>query len=357
MVPQNNIENSDTLFRLRSNRGSSMTPISSRFHDSVGILPSGPTISVIIPTYNRANLLPRVIKSVLSQTFKNIELIIVNDASTDTTDEVIKSFDDKRIVYIKHKENKGPFGAMNTGFDAVRGKYVISLMDDDEFLPGAFKTIIDKFDELSPKGIKVLWFDCIDAETGKYSGSGIRKEGYILYEDILCNKVAGDYFPAIDRLVIGNHRFDQTLWNMPSLFSLKLYRNNKVFYIPKALAKAYRNHKQDRISRPESSFAHIPSILLQEKIFLKEYGSEVKNLCSDFYGKKRASLGMYQILNNEKIEGRRNILESFSFHFSLAHGALFILSFMLTGNQLKYICLSFFNIKERIINLSGEFIK
>ena len=329
MTSQNNIENYDTL----------------------------PKISIIIPTYNRASLLPRVIKSVLNQTFENIELIIVNDGSTDTTDEVVGSFNDKRIVYIKHKENKGPSAAMNTGFDAVKGKYVISLMDDDEFLPGAFRTIIDKFAQLSPKGIKVLWFDSIDAETGNYSGDGIRKEGYVLYEDILCNKITGDYFPAIDKLVIGNHRFDQALWNMPSLFSLKLYRNNKVFYIPKVIVKSYRHHGQGRISRPESSFAHVPSIVLQEKIFLKEYGKEIKTLCRIFYGKKQASLGMYQILNNEKKEGRKNILESFAFHFSLAHGVIFILSFMLNSDQLKYTCLSFFNIKERIANFSGKFSK
>ena len=316
-----------------------------------------PKISIIIPTYNRASLLPRVVKSVLNQAFKNIELIIVNDASTDTTDEVVESFNDKRIVYIKHKENKGPSAAMNTGFDAVRGKYVISIMDDDEFLPGAFQTIVEKFYELSPKGIKVLWFDSIDAETGKYSGSGIRKEGYVSYEDILCNKITGDYFPAIDSLVIGNHRFDQTLWNMPSLFSLKLYRNNKVFYIPRVLAKSYRNHGQDRISKPESSFAHISSILLQEKTFLKEYGEEVKTLCPSFYGRKLASLGMYQMLNNGKKEGRKSILASFTYHFSLAHSFILILSFILNSNQLKYACLIFFKIQERITNLSGKFSK
>lgn len=307
-----------------------------------------PKISVILPTYNRASLLPRAIKSVLNQTFKDIELIIVNDASTDNTDEVVKSFNDERIVYIKHKENKRPFAAMNTGFDMMRGEYVIGLMDDDEFLPDALETISNKFDELSPKGNKILWFDCIDAETGKYSGSGTRKEGYIPYEDILCNKITGDYINAMDSSVVADTRFDETLWNMPSTLCLKWYRKNKVFYIPKVLVKAYRNHKQDRISRPESSFAHMSSIILQEKFFLKEYGEEAKNLCGNFYGQKRASLGMYQILNNEKKEGRKNILESFKFHFSSAHCFIFIFSFILNSNQLKYICLSFFKIREMV---------
>jgi len=66
-------------------------------------------VSVIIPTYNRANLLPRAIKSVLNQTFKDFELIIVDDGSTDNTEEVIKEFQrkDERIKYIKYDKNKG----------------------------------------------------------------------------------------------------------------------------------------------------------------------------------------------------------------------------------------------------------
>lgn len=69
---------------------------------------NNPKISIIIPTYNRAHLVGRAIQSVLSQTYQGFELIVVNDGSTDNTDEVIKEFQqkDNRIIYLKHKKIK-----------------------------------------------------------------------------------------------------------------------------------------------------------------------------------------------------------------------------------------------------------
>ena len=81
-----------------------------------------PIISVTIAAYKRAHLLPRAINSVLNQTYQNFELIIVDDCSPDNTKEVVKSFTDKRIIYHRHKKNKGYLAARNTGFDLVIGR-------------------------------------------------------------------------------------------------------------------------------------------------------------------------------------------------------------------------------------------
>ena len=86
------------------------------------------------------------------------------------------------------------------------------------------------------------------------------------------------------------------------------------------------------------------------KFFLQEYGEEIKKLCPECYGQRLASLGLYQILNNEKKEGRSNVLKSLKFRFSLNYCFLFILSFILKSNQLKYICLIFFKMKKIIEN-------
>ncbi len=95
-----------------------------------------PKISVIIPTYNRRHLLPFAIQSILDQTYTDFEIIVVDDASTDGTKEVLSRFKDKRIRYIRHGENRGISAARNTGIHASKGDFVAFLDDDDTHLPG-----------------------------------------------------------------------------------------------------------------------------------------------------------------------------------------------------------------------------
>jgi len=78
-----------------------------------------PAVSVVIPTYNRAHLVGRAIRSVLNQTYQDFEIIVVDDGSTDNTEEVVKSFNDPRIRYIRHEENRGGSAARNTGIRAL----------------------------------------------------------------------------------------------------------------------------------------------------------------------------------------------------------------------------------------------
>jgi len=94
-----------------------------------------PLISVVIPTHNRKDLLPRAIKSAQNQTYGNIEIIVVSDGSTDGTDEIMKEIEshDNRITYISYKPGKGGNYARNTGIKAAKGEYVAFLDDDDEW--------------------------------------------------------------------------------------------------------------------------------------------------------------------------------------------------------------------------------
>jgi GalNAc5-diNAcBac-PP-undecaprenol beta-1,3-glucosyltransferase len=91
-------------------------------------------VSVVIPTYNREALLRRAILSVQKQTHKNLEIIVVDDASEDRTADVINELDDNRIRYIKHNTCRGGSAARNTGIDFSLGEYITFLDDDDEWM-------------------------------------------------------------------------------------------------------------------------------------------------------------------------------------------------------------------------------
>ena len=93
-----------------------------------------PLVSIIMPTYNRAEWLPQSIGSVLAQDYQNWELIICDDGSVDDTGKVIKSFNDPRIQYY-HTENYGQSHAMNTALQYASGELVAFLDDDDQWLP------------------------------------------------------------------------------------------------------------------------------------------------------------------------------------------------------------------------------
>ncbi|GAA0455700.1 glycosyltransferase [Halococcus dombrowskii] len=92
-------------------------------------------VSVIIPTYNRSDLLPRAIDSVLKQTVDDFELIIVDDCSEDNTSEVVKRYNDKKIKFISHSKNQGGSAARNTGIKHADGDYIAFLDSDDEWMP------------------------------------------------------------------------------------------------------------------------------------------------------------------------------------------------------------------------------
>lgn len=94
-------------------------------------------VSVVIPTHNRSDLIARAIKSVQNQTYKDLEIIIVSDGSTDDTKSVVESLaqDDNRMRFIEYHPAKGGNVARNTGIEASNGEYIAFLDDDDEWLP------------------------------------------------------------------------------------------------------------------------------------------------------------------------------------------------------------------------------
>jgi GT2 family glycosyltransferase len=104
-----------------------------------------PRFSVVLNTYNRAAIVPVAIESVLAQTCDDLELVVVDDGSTDATRDVVTAYTDPRVRYV-HRENGGLARARNTGIDAARGDFVVFLDDDDLVVPHWLERLAERID-------------------------------------------------------------------------------------------------------------------------------------------------------------------------------------------------------------------
>lgn len=104
-----------------------------------------PSVSVVIPCFNRGHCIKACIESVLSQSFQDLEVIVVDDASTDDTRDRVASLDDPRIRYIAHESNRGGAAARNTGIKASQSEFLAFLDSDDRWAPDKLQKQLQLF--------------------------------------------------------------------------------------------------------------------------------------------------------------------------------------------------------------------
>ena len=221
-------------------------------------------VSVVIPTYSRPVFLKRCIRSVLDQTYKNIEIIVVDDNDPDTearreTEQVMQSFADiDNITYLKHPHNKNGSAARNTGWRHASGKYITFIDDDDAMAPTKIAKQVQCLEQLDPS-----WGAC-------YTGYRLFKE----HGDpqISSEKRSGDcYVAALMRtlFICGGSNlflrksvmdelngFDETfIRNQDLEFLVRVTENYKLAYVDEILLTIY----QEGV-RPDRSFAQLESI-------------------------------------------------------------------------------------------------
>ena len=137
-----------------------------------------PTVSFIVPCYNLAHLLPQCIKSILSQTYSDFEVLIMDDCSPDNTAEVARSFKDRRVRHVRNEPNLGHLRNYNKGINLARGRY-IWLISADDFLRRTY--VLERYVALLDRHPNVGYAFC--AGVGMRNGQETNVIQYSVYQD------------------------------------------------------------------------------------------------------------------------------------------------------------------------------
>ena len=293
--------------------------------------------------------MPRAINSVLNQTYQNFEIIVIDGGSTDNTTEVIEPFKhDSRFVFDRFAKNRGTSEARNKGFDLATGDYVALLDSDDELLPEALKVAADKFAQLSPEGVGVIWFDRIDYVTRRVSGESSGIDGFILYEDLLCRRVQGDFWLVIERKVLGELHFDERTFGYEGLLWLRLLARTKFYHVTTPLYIQHREHGSTITNDFSIYLKFKERLLFAQEVKLAEHGEAIKRCCPDIYGRELVTLGFAQIFNGKKVEGRKSLLKSLKFHVSLRTLILALSTCFFSSKQIILLYTKYLDIYTRL---------
>ncbi len=240
-----------------------------------------PKVSVVIPTYNRVDLLRPAIVSVLNQTFQDFEIIIVDDGCTDSTSDLVSAFNDARIKYIRHEINKGGSAARNTGILNSKCEFIAFLDDDDEWLPEKLDMQIKVIEESLPRvGGVYTSYIVVDRTDGTIIARKIPTKKGDLSTNLLVNNCIGATSSVLLRMRCFEEvgLFDEVL---PSFQDYDMWiRISKKFhfeYIKEILFK-YHIHKK-------KIWTDLDALERGIKIMLEKYGSSssFRKNCSDYY--------------------------------------------------------------------------
>ena len=272
---------------------------------------SNPLVSVITPTFNRADYLPFAVESVLSQSVSDFELIVIDDGSTDGTAELMERYlADSRIRYLK-QENQGQSVARNRGIAEARGQFICFLDSDNAWVSTKLENSLKAFEEHPEADIVYGDFITIDGEghehgvnrMARYSGRitpQLLRDNFVSMNTTMTRKRCFDEmggFDSADRLAE-----DYGLW-------LRFSTRYQFLYVPAVLG--YYRVMENQISSDKESRFRANEQLVQS--FLKAYPSavtrgEARRGLSYFFIRK----GRYEYSSGQRRQAFRSLLRSLS---------------------------------------------
>lgn len=235
-----------------------------------------PLVTVYIPTYNRVELLQRAVDSVLSQDYKNIELIVVDDNSKDGTHEYLTKMvkEDSRFKFFINEENSGACVSRNKAIFAATGEFITGLDDDDYFLPNHISGLINK--------CYLMADDCIALYSQAYmKGKNASKLIYgkrirsCTYDQLLTANWIGNQIFTRTMYLRQIKGFEESLpaWqDLECWYRLLKTYNKKAILVPNYSYVVDVSHPHERISSKK-----LTSILKAYEIFVKKHNLSYKD--------------------------------------------------------------------------------
>jgi O-antigen biosynthesis protein len=244
-------------------------------NDSAENSKSQPLVTVIIPTYNRADLVKGAIESVLAQSYSQWELLVVDDASTDETSTILQGMSDERIRYIRHSQNRGGSAARNTGLAQAKGAYIAFLDSDDEWLPTKLEKQVAHFEHL-PLNVGLVYTGALVVRDG-----GVQEEqrpvhrGSLFRQLLLDNVIVGSGSAVMIRSTVLENvpAFDEALPARQDLdFWVRVAQHYIIDFVDEVLLVIYASKQSDRIT------TNATKVLNGRVIFLRKFEQDMREL-------------------------------------------------------------------------------
>ncbi len=250
-----------------------------------------------MPVYNGEAFLREAIDSILSQELTGFELIVVNDGSTDKSEDIILSYKDPRIVYVKKEKNSGIIDTLNLGLEKSQGKYIVRMDADDVSLPGRFAKQVAFMEEHPVVGAAGTAYRSISAKGSKnfyvYTepealrtlllfNSCLCHPSVIIRKDVLTeNKIRySDHY---------KHAEDYDLW-------VQISKVSKLTNLPEILLN-YRHHEK------QGTQVHNTVQKASAAAIRKRYLQELGFSCNEEQLKVHSIIGSGQLINTKEILG------------------------------------------------------
>lgn len=258
-----------------------------------------PLVSIIMATYNRAKTIERAVNSVLNQSYTNLELIIIDDGSTDNTSSILMKYQDPRIKIINHGQNRGQTAARNSGLKQIKGDWFTIFDSDDEMTSNAIETMM-KIPLSFDRTITSVTCNCWEPISNKFLGQGLDKDGYINGNEVmpLCE---GDFWGITKTSLLMGDSFNENLLGILSTLWYKINERANCYYIhePLNIVHIEGNDRVTNLNYLNVNFKrqikHYEN-LINEELYLKI----TKKLRPDeFYSLCRTGL-LYMRINHNK---------------------------------------------------------